>query len=95
MSQTLKQTNPIVSIIIPCYNANLALTHCLKSCFNQTYPNIEIILVDNHSTDQSVAIAQSLIPQSPFPFKLLHCQTPGANHARNLGFTHANGEFIQ
>ena len=95
MPQTLKQTNPIVSIIIPCYNANLALIHCLKSCFNQTYNNIEIILVDNHSTDRSVAIAQSLIPQSPFPFKLLHCPTPGANHARNLGFTHANSEFIQ
>jgi glycosyltransferase involved in cell wall biosynthesis len=62
--QTLEQTyktNPIVSIIIPCYNANLALTHCLKSCFYQTYPSIEIILVDNHSTDRSVTIAQSLI----------------------------------
>ena len=98
MSQTLEQkhkTNPIVSIIIPCYNANLALTHCLKSCFHQTYNNIEIILVDNCSTNRSVAIAQSLIPHSPFPFKLLHCPTPGANHARNLGFIHAKGRYIQ
>ncbi len=84
-----------VSIIIPCRNANQSLIPCLQSCFQQTYPNIEIILIDNGSTDNSVAIAQQLLPQSPFPCKLLPCPQIGANHARNLGFSQSQGHFIQ
>lgn len=84
-----------VSIIIPCRNANSSLLHCLKSCFQQTYRNLEILLVDNSSTDHSIEIAQSLTSQSPFPFKILHCPQRGANHARNFGFTHSKGRFIQ
>jgi len=84
-----------VSIIIPCRDATFSLCHCLESCFQQTYNNLKILLIDNNSTDNSVTVAQSFVPQSPFPFKILHCSQTGANHARNLGFTHAQGEFIQ
>ena len=85
----------LVSIIVPCRNASSSLSYCLNSCFQQTHNNLEILLIDNHSTDRSVAVAQSLVPQSPFPFKILHCPQRGANRARNLGFIHAQGEFIQ
>ena len=89
------QTSPIVSIIIPCHNAAQTLITCLESCFNQTYPKLEIILIDNNSTDRSLTIAKSLAIRSPHPFKIIPCPEPGANAARNLGFTHAQGQYIQ
>lgn len=92
---SLNRSSIAVSIIIPCRNASSSLLDCLKSCFQQTYKNLEIILIDNGSTDNSVAIAQNLAIQSPCPLKILHCPQLGGNNARNLGFTHAQGEFIQ
>jgi hypothetical protein len=88
-------SSTIVSMIIPCHNANITLLHCLKSCFHQTHPHIEILLIDNNSTDNSIALAHQLLTQSPFPYKIFHCPQPSANHARNLGFTHAQGQYIQ
>lgn len=49
---------PLVSIIIPCHNAGKMIERCLSSCFQQVYPHIEIIIVDNNSTDDSITIAQ-------------------------------------
>jgi len=86
---------PLVSIIIPCYNAAPRLEACLKSCMEQTYPNLEIIFVDNNSTDNSLAIAHQFAAIAPFRFEVLHCPQKGANYARNLGFTHAKGQYIQ
>lgn len=85
----------LVSIIIPCYNAAPRLAACLKSCLVQTYPNLEIIFVDNGSTDDSLAIAHQFQAIAPFRFEILHCAQKGANYARNLGFTHAQGDYIQ
>jgi hypothetical protein len=86
---------PLVSIIIPCYNAAPRLAACLQSCLTQTYSNLEIIFVDNNSTDDSLQIAQTLAATSPYPIHFHHCPQPGTNYARNHGFTHAQGEYIQ
>jgi Glycosyl transferase family 2/Domain of unknown function (DUF4037) len=86
---------PLVSIIIPCYNAAPRLAACLQSCLQQTYPNLEIIFVDNSSTDASATIARQIVETACHPIHLLHCPEKGANYARNLGFTHAQGEYIQ
>jgi len=57
---------PKVSIIIPCYNAEKYIANCVYSCVGQTYPNIEIIVVDNESTDNSFFVIQELKKQYPF-----------------------------
>ena len=83
---------PLVSILIPCYNAELWLAETLKSALNQTWQSIEIILVDDGSMDQSLAIAQS--------FQSAKCNViaqanRGASSARNRALQEAQGDFMQ
>lgn len=87
--------DPLVSIIIPAYNAAPRLHLCLKSCLQQTYSNLEILLVDNGSTDDTVAIAQAIAQTTSRPIHILHCPERGANYARNFGFAQAQGDYIQ
>ncbi|MCU0553048.1 MAG: glycosyltransferase [Leptolyngbya sp. Prado105] len=87
--------NPLVSIIIPAYNAAPRLALCLQSCLAQTYPNLEILLVDNCSTDETVTIAKTLSESSTRSIQILHCSQQGANAARNLGMSYAQGDYIQ
>jgi glycosyltransferase involved in cell wall biosynthesis len=86
---------PLVSIIIPCYNAEAMIERCLQSCFQQVYLNIEIIVVDNNSTDKTMAIASLLANATSHRLLLSNCPQQGANYARNYGFTQANGDYIQ
>jgi glycosyltransferase involved in cell wall biosynthesis len=86
---------PLVSVIMPCRNAEPMLRAALDSVFAQTHPNIELIFVDNGSADGSAELARSMAEAAPIPVHLLHCPEPGANPARNLGYAVARGEFIQ
>lgn len=86
---------PLVSIIIPCYNAAETLEQCLQSCFEQKYPTLEIIVVNNHSTDETEHLLARYQATAQRPFKVLHCAQPGANQARNAGLVAASGEYIQ
>ena len=86
---------PLVSVIIPCYNAGPMLNCCLASCFAQTYPNIEIIFVDNNSTDDSVSRAEQLARGQKIPLAVLRCPEQGVASARNRGFESARGDYIQ
>ncbi|MGI0488919.1 glycosyltransferase family 2 protein [Pantanalinema rosaneae CENA516] len=83
---------PLVSILIPCYNAELWLAETLESALNQTWQPIEIILVDDGSTDRSLAIAQSY--QSP-KLKVITQPNQGASAARNWALKLAQGDFVQ
>ena len=86
---------PLVSIIIPCYNAAPRLEACLNSCLQQSYPKLEIVVVDNNSTDQTPEIAERFAAIAPDTFRLVRCQRQGANQARNAGFAQAQGDYIQ
>lgn len=90
-----KPAFPLVSIIIACYNAAARLEPCLQSCFQQRHPNLEIIVIDNNSTDATVETVKRCAETSPHPLHLLSCQTQGANAARNYGFEQAQGDYIQ
>jgi glycosyltransferase involved in cell wall biosynthesis len=82
---------PLVSIIIPCYNAERWLSHAILSCLEQTYRPIEIIVIDDGSTDGSLDIIKSYD-------KALTWETGpnrGGNAARNRGFALSKGEYIQ
>lgn len=83
-----------VSIIIPVYNAAEHLENCLKSVLEQTYKNIEIILVDDGSTDISKEICAHYA-QKYSNIKLIEQTNSGPSAARNNGIINATGEFIQ
>jgi glycosyltransferase involved in cell wall biosynthesis len=83
--------NSLVSVIIPCFNAESWIAEAISSSLNQTYAPIEIIVVDDGSTDNSLKIIQS------FGDKVTWVSGPnrGGNHARNWGFKLSKGKYIQ
>src|ERR1051326_5639298 len=83
---------PLVSIIIPCFNAARWLPATLQSALAQTWPNLEVIVVDDGSTDHSAAIARRYEGDR---VRGVVQPNAGAAAARNTGLRHARGEFIQ
>jgi len=83
---------PLVSFIIPCYNAQPWLAATLESALAQTWPHCEIILVDDGSTDGSLAVAD---PFSARGVQVVSQSNRGASAARNHGLRLARGDFIQ
>jgi len=85
------EQNPLLSIIIPHYNAARHLPPCFKALRGQTYPCLEIILADNGSSDESVALTRRDFPE----VKIIELgQNLGLTGAINRGITQANGEVI-
>ncbi|WP_066382735.1 MULTISPECIES: glycosyltransferase [unclassified Anabaena] len=80
-----------VSVIIPCFNAEKWLKEAINSCLEQTYSNLEIIVIDDGSTDNSLEIIKS------YGDKIIWRSLPhqGGNYARNRGFELSQGEYIQ
>lgn len=81
----------MISVIVPIYNVEPYLRHCIDSILSQTYHNLEIILIDDGSTDCSGKIADSY--QDP-RIRVLHTDNHGLSTARNLGIGVANGEYL-
>ncbi len=85
--------SPLVSIIVPIYNVEEYLSKCLDSIINQTYSNLEIILVNDGSTDQSESIIQSFLLKDE-RIKYIYQINMGPSIARNRGMKEAKGDFI-
>lgn len=83
---------PLISIIIPVYNTRDYLYKCLNSVRNQTYDNIEIICVDDGSTDGSELIVDEFAKQDK-RFKVVHKANGGESSARNVGLRMATGDY--
>ena len=86
--------NPKVSILIPLYNSELYISETIDSCLNQSYPNIEIIIVDDGSTDNGLKIAR----QYEMKYTNIRIDTQsnrGAPVARNRAFKLSTGKYIQ
>lgn len=83
----------MVSIIVPCYNVVEYLEDCADSLVHQTYKNIEIILVDDGSTDATGALCDQLADLHS-NFRVVHKQNGGLASARNTGFEEASGEYV-
>ena len=86
-----KINNPFISVIVPVYNVEKYLAECLQSLVGQTYQNIEIIVIDDGSTDSSSAICDKYA----LNYKRLHVikqQNRGLSDARNIGITKATGK---
>lgn len=83
---------PLVSIIAPCYNAEKYLDAAIASIFAQDYQNFEVIIVDDGSSDNSVAMLQAL--QARYDFQLYSQANQGVSAALNHGLSHARGEYV-
>ena len=76
------QNNPLISIVVPVYNVEKYLKKCIQSIINQTYKNLEIILVDDGSTDNSGKICDEFA-QKDNRIKVIHKTNGGLSDARN------------
>jgi glycosyltransferase involved in cell wall biosynthesis len=83
---------PLVSIIIPAYNCERWIGETIKSALQQTWQNIEIIVVDDGSNDNTLKIAQSFTSEK---LQVLKQENKGASAARNAGLRIAQGDYIQ
>lgn len=88
-----KNQNSKVSVIIPIYNTEKYLKKCLNSIINQTHKNLEIILVDDGSTDNSGKIADDYAKKDK-RIKVIHQKNQGQSTARNNGLKKATGDFV-
>jgi glycosyltransferase involved in cell wall biosynthesis len=82
---------PKVSVIIPVYNSEVSVAETLSSVIAQTYRDLEIIIVDDGSTDNSIDICQQFPDER---IKIVHQKNRGLAGARNTGIRHAQGEFL-
>ena len=83
---------PKVSVLIPCYNAEKYVGETLESVFRQTWPDIEVIVVDDGSTDRSAAVVKSFARPN---LRLIQQANRGQTAALNVCCNHATGDFVQ
>lgn len=84
----------VISIIVPIYNSAATLDRCIKSILCQTYPYLEIILVNDGSKDSSKDICQKYMDRDS-RIKVINQANAGVSAARNNGLNHATGKYIQ
>jgi glycosyltransferase involved in cell wall biosynthesis len=80
--------SPKVSVIICAYNAQSTIEACLRSLLELRYPSVEVVVVDDGSTDATREIAER------FPFRVIHQENKGLSIARNVGIDAATGEYV-
>lgn len=85
--------NPLISVIVPIYNVEKFLPYSIESILNQTYSNLEIILVNDGSTDKSKYICE-MYQSKDKRIKLINQKNQGVSVARNTGISNATGEYI-
>ena len=81
-----------ISVIVPVYNAEAYLERCIESILNQTYQNMELVLVDDGSTDSSGIICDKYSERPDV--KILHKENGGVSSARNAGLLLASGKYV-
>lgn len=85
----------LVSVVIPLYNAASSITQTLQSVFNQTYRPLEVVVVDDGSTDQGAQLVEAIAAaQTEVPIRLIRKANGGVSTARNTGMKAASGDYI-
>lgn len=87
------QSKPLVTVIVPIYNTSKYLQRCVKSIINQTYKKVEIILIDDGSTDCSSLMCDQFAKHDG-RIKVIHKVNGGLSTSRNRGLDEAEGEWI-
>lgn len=83
-----------ISVVMPCYNAAPYVEEAVRCVMEQTWPEVELIVVDDGSSDHSEDLLQRLAEEYPERIRLLHTSRLGPYPARNLGLKHCHGQFI-
>ena len=92
-----KREDGLVSVIIPCYNAASFIEDCLNSLLSQTYKKMEVILVNDASTDDTQKVVEKWLENAPSSFKVIVCNLPvnmGFAGAITTGYFMSSGEYI-
>jgi len=92
--QTKTQTGPLVTVIIPAYNAEKTIRHSVNSILNQTWHNIELIIVDDASKDSTWSIIQSIAEENPSVRILKNDVNSGPYFSKNRALQLANGKYL-
>jgi glycosyltransferase involved in cell wall biosynthesis len=79
---------PLVSVVIPCYNAARYLVESIESALAQTHLGVEVIVVDDGSGDETSTIARS------YPLTYIYQENRGVSAARNTGISHSQGKYV-
>jgi glycosyltransferase involved in cell wall biosynthesis len=93
-TEPARHAGPLVSVVMPCFNAAPYVSEALGSALGQTYGNVEAVVVDDGSTDGSVEIVSRLAAEHAGRIHLFHTARGGPYPARNVGLQHAKGELI-
>lgn len=91
---TLRRLTNLVSIIVPVYNAESTLRRCIESILNQEYRDIELILVNDGSSDSSAEICDEYA-EKDLRVKVIHKENTGVSDSRNVGIRMATGDYLQ
>ena len=84
---------PEISVIVPVYRAESFLRKCTDSILNQTFQDLELLLIDDGSPDHSGALCDQIAKEAP-RVRVFHKDNGGVSSARNLGMTQANGQYF-
>src|SRR5690349_12444252 len=88
-ADTMIKSNDLVSVIIPCYNHGKYLSRAIESVLSQTYRNVEIVVVDDGSADNTKEVTDT------FPHVLyVHQNNQGLSAARNTGINNSKGKYL-
>lgn len=90
----MENNYPLISVVIPVYNAEKYLDNLLSDVVNQTYKALEIIIVNDGSTDNSLVIAKSYA-QNDNRIKIINVPNGGVSKARNIGIDNVSGQYIR
>ena len=84
---------PLLTIIVPCYNVEKYIDKCVSSIATQTYSNLEILLINDGSTDQTGAICDKWQTKDE-RIRVIHKQNEGVSYARKTGVENATAEYV-
>lgn len=84
---------PLISIIVPVYNSEKYIRRCIESLLKQEYSNIEIIIINDGSSDNSLLVAEEYLPKDN-RIRIINQKNSGVSKARNIGIDNVTGEYI-
>jgi glycosyltransferase involved in cell wall biosynthesis len=85
----------LISVVIPCFNVEKYIAQCLQSLLNQTHKDLQIICVNNNSTDNTLSVLTRLATEHSALITLVEEPQKGAPYARNRGLQEVKGEYVQ